>query len=329
MRSIAIAAALLVACGGDDDGATDGDGVDTSDGGGPGGSAWEQLDDLPTGPVQETAVVEVDGVIHVLGGIDAEGNTVARVLTYEPASDSWGRAPDLPAPAHHINAAAVDGTIYVVGSLEPDFTPRAEVWSWTPGDAEWAADRTPMPAPARGAAAVGVVDGVIVVAGGFAASGSSAAVSGYAPATDDWTSTYPSLPMSLDHATGQVVAGEFFLIGGRSNGIVAVSSAVFQLEQDGWTTRTPMPTARGGIASGVVGGKIVVVGGEGNTEAASGVFPQTELYDPAADRWESLEDMPTPRHGMAAAGLDGSLYVPGGASKQAFGAVATHEVLHL
>jgi N-acetylneuraminic acid mutarotase len=122
------------------------------------------------------------------------------------------------------------------------------------------------------------------------------------------------LPMPLDHATGQAVAGDFFVIGGRSNGIVAVSSAVFLLEADGWTTRAPMPTARGGIASGVVGARIIVVGGLGVS---------------LADRWESLDDMPTPRHGMAAAGLDGSLYVPGGANKQAFGAVATHEVLHL
>jgi hypothetical protein len=39
--------------------------------------------------------------------------------------------------------------------------------------------------------------------------------------------------------------------------------------------------------------------------------------------------MPHPRHGMAAAGLGGDLYVPGGADTQGLGAVATHEVLHV
>ncbi len=327
-RTIALAAVLLAACGGDDDGGGGADGGGGSDGGG--GGAWEQLADLPGGPVQETGLVEVDGLLYVMGGIDGAGETLAQVLVYHPSDDSWERGPDLPAPAHHVNAAAVDGTVYLVGSLEPDFTPRPAVWSWTPGDEAWSTDRAAMPGTARGAAAVGVVGGSIVVAGGFAAAGSSAVVSAYDPAADQWDeSAADPLPMPLDHATGQVVDGTLHVIGGRSNGIVAVSAEVWRLEGTSWTAGAPMPTARGGIASGVVNGRIVVVGGEGNGDAASGVFPQAEVYDPAADQWSALEDMRTPRHGMAAAGLGGDLYVPGGADRQGFGAVATHEVLHV
>ncbi len=36
--------------------------------------------------------------------------------------------------------------------------------------------------------------------------------------------------------------------------------------------------------------------------------------------------MTSPRHGMGAAVVSGSLYVPGGADMQAFAAVATHDV---
>ena len=328
----ALLLSLAAACGGDDDG----DGGGGSDGGGGGGDggggsdAWEQLADLPSGPVQETAVVEVDGLLYVLGGIDVDRATVASVLIYDPSDDSWSSGPDLPAEAHHINAAAVDGTIYVVGSLEPDFTPRSAVWSWTPGDAEWTTGLTPMPAPARGAAAVGVVDGAIVIAGGFVfGGGSSEVVSAYDPGTDDWDESSDPLPVPIDHGTAQVVDGAMYVIGGRSNGIVAVSAEVWRHDDGSWTPRSPMPTARGGTASGVVNGRIVVVGGEGNGDAASGVFPQAELYDPAADEWSTLDPMPNPRHGMAAAGLGGDLYVPGGADTQGFGAVATHEVLHV
>jgi len=322
------AAVLIAACGGDDD-ATDGDGVDGPDGGEPEGGRWEALADLPSGPIQETGLVEVGGLLYVLGGIDEEMKTVASVLIYDPDGDSWDSGPDLPTAVHHVNAAVVDGTIYVVGSLAPNFAPIAEVWSWTPGDEAWATDHTPMPGSARGAAAVGVVDGSIVVAGGFAATGSSTAVSAYHPGADEWDVTPDALPIPLDHATGQVADGSLYVIGGRSNGIVAVSAEVFRYDAGTWVPRAAMPTARGGIASGVVGGRIVVVGGEGNGDAETGVFPQTEVYDPAADRWEALDDMLTPRHGMAAAGLGSSLYVPGGATRQGFGAVATHEVLRL
>jgi len=328
--ALAAALSLVAGCGGDDDGNGGGpDGGGGGDDGGGGGGAWEQLADLPSGPLQETALVEVGGLLYVLGGIDEDGLTVASVLIYAPSDDSWDSGPDLPATSHHINAAAVDGTIYVVGSLEPDFTPRAAVWSWTPGEEAWSIDRTPMPAPARGAAAVGAVGGSIVVAGGFTAAGSSAVVSVYDPGADEWDETPDPLPMPIDHGTGQVADGDLYLIGGRSNGIVAVSAEVWRYDDGSWTPRAAMPTARGGIAAGVIGGRIVVVGGEGNGDAASGVFPQTEVYDPAADQWSSLEDMRTPRHGMAAAGLGSDLYVPGGADVQGFGAVATHEVLHV
>jgi hypothetical protein len=39
--------------------------------------------------------------------------------------------------------------------------------------------------------------------------------------------------------------------------------------------------------------------------------------------------MVTPRHGMGAAAIGNSLYVPGGATVQAFGAVDTFEILTL
>lgn len=326
-RAGLLAILLFAACGGDDDGAGGNDAGGGSDGGG--GGAWEQLADLPSGPVQETAVAEIGGLIYVLGGIDDQVKTLAQVLIYDPSDDSWDSGPDLPTAVHHVNAAVVDGTLYVVGSLAPSFEPIDQVWSWTPGDADWTTGHMPMPGAARGAAAVGVVDGVIVVAGGFAAAGSSSVVSTYDPAGDEWDESPDPLPMPIDHGTGQVVDGTMYVIGGRSNGIVAVSAEVFQYQDGGWVSRAPMPTARGGIASGVVDGRIVVVGGEGNGDADSGVFPQTEVYDPDADEWTSLEDMPTPRHGMGAAGLDGNLYVPGGADHQQFGAVATHEVLHV
>ena len=90
-----------------------------------------------------------------------------------------------------------------------------------------------------------------------------------------------------------------------------------------------MPTARGGIASGVLEGKIVVLGGEGNDDDPSGVFAQVELYDPATDEWTALPDMAVPRHGMTAAVDGDGLAVPGGATREGFGAVATFDLYFL
>jgi N-acetylneuraminic acid mutarotase len=325
--ALALALVLaLVGCGGDDDGGGGDGGAGDDDGGDDG--AWDALADVPTGPVQETGVVADGGLMVVIGGIDGALATLDQVLIYDPSDDSWDTGPALPDMVHHANVAAVDGTIYVVGSLDPSFAPIGQVWSWTPGDAAWSTDHQAMPAGTeRGASMVGVVDGLIWVAGGSDDEGSVVDVSTYDPAGDAWDDAPADLPVAIDHGTGQVAGGVFYTIGGRTGGIGTETDAVYALDGGAWQARAPMPTARGGVASGVVDGAIIVVGGEGNDGAPGGVFPQTERYDPAADAWTALPDMRTPRHGMGAAGIGEWLYVPGGADNQGFGAVATHERL--
>jgi len=321
--SLGVGFALLASgCGGDDgdDGTSDDDG----DGGGRG--SWEALDDIPAGPIQETAVVALDDSIYVIGGIDGNINTRSGVLRYDTAAGEWSEAPALPFAVHHVNASVVDGAIYVTGALRADFAQLGVVWSWTPGDAAWLPGPEMPVGTERGASAVGVVDDLIVVAGGLANNRSVALVSTYDPASGEWDDSPPDLPVALDHGVGQTADGVFYVVGGRGPGIF---DAVYAYVDGEWQERAPMPTARGGMASGVIDGKIVVIGGEGNRDAKDGVFPQTELYDPAADDWTRLTDMPTPRHGMGAASVGGALYVPGGANEAGFGAVATHEVLRL
>jgi N-acetylneuraminic acid mutarotase len=74
-----------------------------------------------------------------------------------------------------------------------------------------------------------------------------------------------------------------------------------------------MLSPRNGAAGGVIGGLIIVAGGEGNQASPSGVFSATEAYDAATDSWKSLEPMPRPRHGFQGlASVGGALYFPGG-----------------
>ena len=162
----------------------------------------------------------------------------------------------------------------------------------------------------RGSAAIGVIAGKVYVAGGLA-DGPLADFSSYDPATDTWDTTLPDLPEPLDHLMGAVVGDTLYAIGGRSGDIEAVKSSVyaFSPSSPSWIPRAPMPSARGGAAAGVVNAQVLVVGGEGNGGTASGVFPQTESYDPVADTWTRLADMPVPRHGMGAAGIGETLYV--------------------
>ena len=78
-----------------------------------------------------------------------------------------------------------------------------------------------------------------------------------------------------------------------------------------------------GVGLRVGFGVRTIVGGEGNIDAATGVFDEVEALDDAG--WEALPSMTVPRHGTGAAVVDGVVFMPGGATTQAFGAVADNQ----
>ena len=69
-----------------------------------------------------------------------------------------------------------------------------------------------------------------------------------------------------------------------------------------------MPTYRSGIAAAVVGGTVLVFGGE----APDGTFEEVESYDPNTNTWTSRAPLPRPRHGLGAVTVNGRVYVIGG-----------------
>jgi N-acetylneuraminic acid mutarotase len=292
---------------------------------------WTALQPLPVAR-QETAVVELGGFIYVLGGFDARQAIVDSVDRYDPATNQWTARQALPRALHHANVAAVDGKIWLVGALTfvggDLFAAIGDIYEYDPAADSWTPHGTMPAGTERGASFVGALNGEVFVAGGLHNDSSVADFSSYAPATGQTTARQP-LPAARDHGVGAVVGGRFYAIGGRNTDVTAHTNRVdvYDPTTDQWTSGAAMPTSRGGAAAAVVHGKIVVAGGEGNPASPAGVFAETELYDPAANTWRSLMPMKTPRHGTGGASIGDTFYVPGGASHQIFGAVATVETI--
>lgn len=325
-RWLALVALSCAACdggGGDtaDAGPSDDGSVTCSDGPG-----WTPAPPMPDGPTQETAVVELNGRIYSLGGFDAAFTVLDRVHVFDPATCMWSAGPALPRPLHHVNAAVLGGRIYVVGALtDLGFVAVGDTMSIDPETESAWTMHTPMPAGTeRGSSQTAVVGDSIVVAGGLRG-GSLPQASAYRPSTDEWRAL-PSLPTARDHGCAASIDGAMYVIGGRTN---ILDGTVVRLSADEttWEQRARMPTARAGMACGIVGGEIITAGGEGNAAVSTGVFAEVEGYTPATDTWRTLPAMRTPRHGMGGAGLGDRFYVPGGADEDGFAAVDTHEVL--
>lgn len=313
------------------------------------GQGWKSLAPIASGARQEHSVTAIGNIVYIIGGIELspspssspEGVVLSnKVEAYDTILDSWSTLAPLPLPLNHANAASVDGKIYVLGGLNASDPADPTLWAavgnsyvYDPAQNHWT-ELAPMPAGTeRGSAAVGVQGSKIYLAGGLkrlvivpdGPQDSVDTVSVFDTQTRTWAQL-PHLPARRDHVGGAIVDETFYVLGGRDRGVANVRNTVFALNLRAhahsrpphphpprWATRATMPTARGGVATGVVNDKIYIFGGEGNPANGSrGVFDQNEVYDPRQDTWEERAPMPVPRHGTGAVAIRDVIYVPGG-----------------
>ena len=239
--------ALLAACG-DDSTSQAADAGQSAGDSGPRADAlmidgWEGLPAVLGGPIQETGVAELNGIIYVIGGFNGQIGIVDSVRAYDVASRTWSNAAPVPRSMHHANVASVNGKLYVLGSLlGGTFAQNGESWEYDPATDQWTELLPMADSAARGSAAMGVIDGKIYLAGGFRNGMSVALMSAYDPATNTWDDTLAPMPEARDHLVGAAVGGTFYAIGGRNGGITALRSQVdaYDPVTDQWTSRAPV-----------------------------------------------------------------------------------------
>lgn len=92
-------------------------------------------------------------------------------------------------------------------------------------------------------------------------------------------------------------------------------------------TAPPVPEARTEVGGGVLGGKVVVLGG---LRADGSVTDRVDVYDPDQQRWSPGPALPEPLHHMGVASFAGRLFVAGGFTAGSGGAwVETAQVRSL
>ena len=250
-------------------------------------SPWKKGAPFPE-PDEELYGVAANGKLYVIGGW---GDGKARGVNYEydPATDRWTKKQPMPRPAHHAALAAVNGKIYAFGGFV---------------------------APANAAIPVGAAWEPIADAYEFN------------PATDSWKPLAP-LPGKRGAAIAAEVGGKIYVIGGATTmegskdpfftafgpARVLGTNEVYDPATNKWESRNPMSVPRNHAFSGVVNGKIYVIGGRtGHGFILSATNTNVvEEYDPTSNMWSiPKERMPTARSG-GASGTDGRrIYVAGG-----------------
>lgn len=201
----------------------------------------------------------------------------------------WKFAAPLPTAVGEIYGTSIGGKIYVLGGLDDRpgiIAPDGYNWEYDPATDKWTA-RKKMPRPAHHIM-IASLQNKIYVFGGFVR---PAAYPAWQPISNAWV---------YDPATNS------------------------------WKALAPMPTPRGAGQAVALDGKIYVIGGAmsnrpGHPGTPIGlgspeqlVVGTVEVYDPAANTWQTRAPMPTPRNHFLAAAVNGKIYALDGRTGSCF-----------
>lgn len=280
-------------------------------------------------------IVVVGGLIGVPG--QRERRMEDRVGLYDPRADAWAEGPRLPVARHHPMVVATDaGRVFAIGGYGQgpvgQWTNSLAVWSlddgvWVPGPA--------LPEPQAETVGLALGDRIHLVTGRSPKGAANAEWNDQGDvathrvlANGRWETLRPA-PMARNSAAGAVLDGKLWVAGGRTVGGGGTGRLDrYDPVEDRWDTMAPILRSYasnnqvgGGLAMVAVNGRLVAFGGEWFAPGGGGgVFAETWIYDPAADRWDAGPAMKTPRHGLAAAAVDGVIYAIGGSSLVSSGA---------
>src|SRR5258708_6422952 len=156
----------------------------------------------------------------------------------------------------------------------------------------------------------------------------------YDPASDKWAKKKP-MPLASHHVSFTEYKGKIYAFGGfvlPQSGPAAwvpIDNAwEYDPATDNWKALAPLPTKRGSPVAVTVGDKMYVIGGEGQEYVAMFAFRALEAYEPAANNWAVLPNMPVGRHGLAGAVVGNRLHMVSGDVQSAGTGVQVHTDSH-
>jgi N-acetylneuraminic acid mutarotase len=276
------------------------------------GMRWAKAAPFPE-PEEELYGTVINGKFYVVGGFGFNP------LAGTPAANApaAGRGGAGAAPAANAGRGGAPANAGPCGGCPPGL-----VYEYDPGPDKWTKKKD-IPVHVHHQAQA-TYNGKLYILGGclrqISGEGATTNAWEYDPVADSYKAIAP-IPGKRCSAQAEEVGGKIYLIGGLEpleNGMgtrVSGRNQMYDPATNTWTERSPMPTSRNHAFSGVVGGKIYVIGGRigaGNVPATSNI-DVVEEYNPATNLWGVVKQrMPTPRSGGGAATYNGKIYVSGG-----------------
>jgi non-specific serine/threonine protein kinase len=280
---------------------------------------WSRLPSLPRAR-HGVAVAAVGDAVYAIGGATSAGHLGSTKeaelldLSGKPAaaqgtpSLEWRALSGAPSKREYAASTEVAGRLWLFGGIGADGGASTEtaaydraINTWTPGPE--------LPRPLHHAAAV-TWRGDPVLIGGFVpgrelTSGQSDRV--YRMRGGSWEEL-PPLNHPRAAAAAAVVGDKIVVVGGQADQKLVRQTEVFDGRR--WTVAADIRTPREHLGAASDGRYLYAVGGRDLTAAKN--VPALERYDPEADSWTNLDDMPDNVGSVGAAYVDGLVIAVGG-----------------
>lgn len=135
------------------------------------------------------------------------------------------------------------------------------------------------------------------------------------PTGGAWT-VGAAAPRILSETAAAAIGTRVYIAGGMDADWNALNQlSIFDTASASWHTGAPLPLAVNHVNAAAVNEGLYLIGGYDNISKMVNATPDIAAgwrYDPQADTWTPIADMPAPRAASAMVALDGKLFVVGG-----------------
>jgi non-specific serine/threonine protein kinase len=224
------------------------------------------------------------------------------------AATAWVAASPLTVPRTEVAAATLGGRIVVVGGFLASGGNSRRVDAYDPRAGRW--ERLPdLPVSVDHAAAASW-RGRLVVVGGYGPDRQPLRAA-FLYDGRRWSRLPPPPEERAAAAAAATADGRVWVVGGRTRGGLAKQLLALDLKTLRWSAAAG-PREREHLAATALGGRVYAIGGR--LAGYDTNLRTVEAYDPRADRWQSLPDLPDARGGTGAAAIAGRVVSVGGES---------------
>lgn len=248
---------------------------------------------LALGRVYAAATVMTNGRILVTGGRGSAGSFFYQdTALYNPTADSWLTGPMMPDPYFNHSAVSLNNGQVLVCCGRKSATAgdyNTNCTRYNPGSNTFVPTAVlPTGAEREDHISLLLLDGTVLIAGGYKDSTVISSVYTYSSGTDSWTGK-SSMPDPVCYAPAVLLAdGRVFVAGGSLDKIAVTSNSyIYDPTSDTWTSAAAMSKARAHhTLTALASGLVLAVGGQSTVgDFGSDKFDDAELYDPATDTW--------------------------------------------